>query len=199
MDNKTFFDKWSKSYDKFILKKLLWYWQDKAINELDSNDKRILDVSCGTGKALEKIAGKYPKAKLTGIDLSKGMKKQAEKRLKGKNAEILLGKAEKLPFKNNSFDAVISTESLHHYTNGKQAIKEMARVGKKIIIVDINIPPLFLTRILFKLEPGFTHMYGKEEMKKMFENAGIRVAKQERVGLFAILTIGKTFKYKQGT
>lgn len=76
----------------------------------------ILDIGAGTG-----IAAKYFKNIIL-LDPSKEMLK----RVKGKK---VVAKAEKLPFHDKIFDAVISVTSLHH-TNIKKAIKEIKRVSK---------------------------------------------------------------------
>lgn len=77
----------------------------------------ILDVGAGTG-----LSKKYFK-NIVLLDPSKDMLKKA----RGKK---VIAKAEKLPFKKNTFDAIISVTALHH-TNIKKAVKEIKRVSKK--------------------------------------------------------------------
>ena len=85
----------------------------------------ILDVGCGTGISLERFQNKCKE--IIGLDPNKELLKQC----KGKT---ILGKAEKLPFKDKSFDIVISLTSLHH-TNLKKSISEIKRVAKKQIVI----------------------------------------------------------------
>ncbi|MBL7100693.1 MAG: class I SAM-dependent methyltransferase [Nanoarchaeota archaeon] len=77
----------------------------------------ILDIGAGTG-----MSSKYFKNIIL-LDPSKGMLKKA----KGRK---IVAKAEKIPFPDNTFDAVISITSLHH-TNIKKVIREIKRVSKK--------------------------------------------------------------------
>lgn len=77
----------------------------------------ILDIGAGTG-----VSTKYFKNIIL-LDPSKEMLKRA----KGKK---VLGRAENLPFLDNTFDAVISVTSLHH-TDIKKVIEEVKRVSKK--------------------------------------------------------------------
>ena len=195
--NKKWFDEWADSYDWFFLKRLLNYWQDKAIGELTGREKRILEVSYGTGSTLGKIAKKFKKAAIYGIDISPNMKKEAEKKLrKFRKVKLFVSDVGKMLFKDNYFDFVFSTESFHHYPNGEKAIKEMARVLKKegkLVIVDINLKPIWLFNFLFKLEPGFVHLYSQKEMRELFERYGIKMIKQERCGIFAVKNSGIKF------
>lgn len=193
--NRKWFDRWSATYDQFLLRRLMWYWQDLAIAELPITSKNILEVACGTGVGLKKVAKKFPHAKISGIDLSRGMLKKAREQLKNcDNIRLSLSDVGSLPYKDNHFDAIFCTESFHHFPDPHDALKEISRVTKpkgRVIVVDVNISPLFLGNLLFRVEPGFVRMYSKKEFTKLFEQAGLRVIKQKRVGLFAILTVAQ--------
>jgi SAM-dependent methyltransferase len=85
---------------------------------------RVLDLGCGTGKALEllPIHSSY-----VGIDVSAGM--LAEARLKFPNGEFHVGLAENLPILDESIDFVVSTfGSLSHVQDANQVVGEIARV-----------------------------------------------------------------------
>ncbi|MCP3684144.1 MAG: class I SAM-dependent methyltransferase [bacterium] len=84
---------------------------------------KILDVGCGTG--LSEILGN-----VTGID-------PAEKLLKKAKIKTVKGAAEKLPFKDNSFDIVISVTAIHNFSDAEKAVKEMKRVSKGKIVISI--------------------------------------------------------------
>ena len=92
---------------------------------LESSGKgKILDVACGTGYYFES----YPQKEIYGIDISKEMLAHA----KGKRnvVSVQVADAEKLPFKDNFFDATISTRFIMHIPNHKKVIEEMVRVTK---------------------------------------------------------------------
>ena len=76
----------------------------------------VLDVGCGTGAVIELLHEKYPDAHYVGLDLTPDMIAVAQaKCLNG--CEFVVGDAEDLPFPANSFDAVLSSNSFHHYPN----------------------------------------------------------------------------------
>jgi ubiquinone/menaquinone biosynthesis C-methylase UbiE len=83
----------------------------------------ILDVGCGTG--ISKILGN-----VIGIDPSRNLIAQA-------TFPTAEGVAENLPFKDSSFDAVVSVTALHHCTNIAKAIAEIRRVAKGTVILSI--------------------------------------------------------------
>ena len=76
----------------------------------------ILDLGCGTGLELQEYYPLNPSAKVTGIDLSKGMLAALKKKFPGKDIELLCGSYFDVPFGVSLFDGAVSVESLHHFT-----------------------------------------------------------------------------------
>jgi len=105
----------SKSYNELHKEE-----QIKKLNIIKKNLKIIpplLDVGCGTG-----ISTNFFKVKSIGIDNCKEM-------IKGvKNLQY--AEAEKLPFKDNTFNTVISVTAFHNFKNMEKALKEILRVSK---------------------------------------------------------------------
>ncbi len=87
-----------------------------------AHDRDVLEVGCGTGlimRGLEETAGR-----ITGLDISPGMLKEARER----GFEVVEGNAEQLPFDDESFDLVYSFKVLAHVPDIVKAMKEMGRV-----------------------------------------------------------------------
>ncbi len=93
--------------------------------------KKLLEIGCGAGTNTVYIA-KRTGADITAIDLSPDMVETAKsKARKLKNVNFRVADAQKLPFKDNSFDIAIS-QSVTSFTKDKlKAIKEYKRVLKK--------------------------------------------------------------------
>jgi ubiquinone/menaquinone biosynthesis C-methylase UbiE len=102
------------------------------------SDNCVLEVSVGTGDNLRAMPEGIT---FYGLDISLGMLKQCAKKKARYNFPIVLvhGMAEKLPFADNSFDAVFHIGGINFFTDKKQAINEMFRVAKPgamVIIAD---------------------------------------------------------------
>ena len=96
-----------------------------------AGDMRVLDLGCGAGHASFRIAPHV--GEITAYDLSPEMlevvaKSAAERGLANLRTER--GRAEKLPFADASFDAVVSRYSAHHWGDLDAALRETARVLK---------------------------------------------------------------------
>ncbi|HOK35332.1 MAG TPA: class I SAM-dependent methyltransferase [Candidatus Pacearchaeota archaeon] len=95
--------------------------------------RKILDLGCGTGRHLVYLAKKG--FDVYGIDNSENGIKIAKNWLKKENlkAHFKISDIYKtLPYKNDFFDAVISTQALHHnkIENIRKLIKEIERILK---------------------------------------------------------------------
>lgn len=84
--------------------------------------RRALEVGCGTGLILQRVAAVASQAK--GIDISPGMLAKARER----GLDVCEGLATKLPFDDASFDLVYSFKVLAHVPEIREALAEMARV-----------------------------------------------------------------------
>ena len=76
----------------------------------------ILDLGCGTGLELQYHFSGNPQAHVTGIDLSQKMLDALRDKFPGSNLTLIRGSYFDLPLGSNCFDAAVSVESLHHFT-----------------------------------------------------------------------------------
>ena len=98
----------------------------------------MLDIGCGTGELLSRLAAKYPAASLAGLDPVPEMLAIAREKLSDR-VELRLGWANELPWQDASFDVVVSCNMFHYITYPVAAIREMERVlrpGGHIVITD---------------------------------------------------------------
>jgi SAM-dependent methyltransferase len=80
-----------------------------AVAHLDAPPDHILDLGTGTGAGALWLAREYPRARVTGVDISEAMIERARAKLSPKlsaRVDFLVGDAERLPFADGSFDLV---------------------------------------------------------------------------------------------
>ncbi len=105
---------------------------------------RVLDLGCGGGHVSYRAARHA--AKVTAYDLTPGMlhavrREAAERGLT--NITVRQGAAERLPFADASFDAVLSRFSAHHWQDWEAGLREARRVlkpGAQAIFIDVTAP-----------------------------------------------------------
>ena len=80
----------------------------------------ILDLGCGTGLELERYFPLNPDARITGIDLSAAMLKELASKFSDKELNLINGSYFDVPFENRKYNAAVSVESLHHFTEDQK-------------------------------------------------------------------------------
>ena len=81
---------------------------------------RILDLGCGTGLELEYYFALNPTARVTGIDLSQGMLNALSAKFEDKDITLVCDSYFDAPLGDAVFDAAVSVESLHHFTQNEK-------------------------------------------------------------------------------
>ena len=94
----------------------------------------LLEVGCGTGHNLEFFSELG--LNVTGVDSSEPMLQMAAKRL-GPEVRLLLGKANKLAFDNNSFDIVALITVLEFLPDPAGALTEAIRVSRDKVYIGV--------------------------------------------------------------
>lgn len=140
------------------------------LKDIKSKKRKILDVACGTGRFFYL----YSPMEIYGIDISLDMLEKAKNRKGVHIKKILVADAEKIPFKDNFFDVVNTSQFIMHTPYYDKIIKEMARVTKKggSIIIDFpnkkSISSFFTKKRV--LTGKFRH-YNLFDKKEIFEIA----------------------------
>ena len=105
---------------------------DKIKSKVNTAEYSILDAGCGDGFLLEALSGNCHA--MTGVDISMKALELARRRL---GAKALFAQAflEKLPFKNDAFDIVVTAHTLEHVKDLHKAVSELIRVARKRLVV----------------------------------------------------------------
>jgi len=129
---------------------------------------RLLDVCCGSGIVGGAFKGKVNKR--IGLDITPEMIELAKERLD----EVHKGSIYNIPFKNNSFDVVVTREVLHILSNPLKPVSEIYRVlkpGGQFIVGQI-LPygaedATWMYRIFKKKQPLIFNMFQEEDFRHL--------------------------------
>lgn len=110
----------------------LYSWHELILEEILKvkwENEKVLDLGCGDGR----LTNQLTKIFLEGValDFSENMLKVAKKRAEDSGRAKLgyiCASAQKLPFKDNSFDVVVSSELIEHVPGPEKVILEINRV-----------------------------------------------------------------------
>lgn len=115
----------------------------------------VLDVACGTGLVAVEAAKILGTAEnITCLDPSAGMLEVAKKKLP---AKFVQGRAEALPFPDNSFDFLTMGYALRHVTSLEDTFREYRRVlkpGGRVLILEVTKPPGKISNFFFRVYFG---------------------------------------------
>ena len=91
---------------------------------------RILEVGCGRGVALPRLAELCRPSRLVGIDIDGRLVNDAFERLErhGVDAELYVGDVRDMPFDDRAFDVVIDFGTCYHIDDPEAALLEIDRV-----------------------------------------------------------------------
>ena len=159
-------------------KKYSWM-ENYFLSNLNSElfkDKCLLDIGCFTGGRLSAWYENYELKKVYGIDINPIFKIAADEFTLEKkiDAEFKTGIGEELPYKNNFFDFVVSTDTFEHVQNLEKSMDECFRVlkpGGMLLAVFPQFLQPFETHLNHVTKLPFLHWFfdSKKISEKYFE------------------------------
>lgn len=185
------FDVWSSFYDAPAVQAAVYRpVHDAVYDELwQARPEVVLDVGCGTGLLTTRLAGALGARLVVGCDLSLAMLRQAAGR--SRTARWVQGDALRVPLRDGSVDAVLSTESFHWVPDQAAALADLHRVlrpGGRIAIGMVT----FRTRVAGRLAAAGAQAVGQQphwptrgELTGLLEGAGFVRPRFRRVDRIA--------------
>ncbi|MFC6724944.1 methyltransferase domain-containing protein [Halobium palmae] len=169
---RVFYKYLSKVYD--TINPFVWNeeMRAEALAWLDlSRDDRVLDVGSGTGFATEGLLDHVDR--VHALDQSEHQMEKALAKF-GRRGPVSFyrGDAERLPFADDSFDAIWSSGSIEYWPNPVDALVEFRRVvkpGGRVLVVGPDYPR---SEVLQRLADAIMLFYDEAEGDRMFREAG---------------------------
>lgn len=125
------------------MKLLRWFVVRRTVGMAKHGE--AVDLGCGPGQLVIELARRSPRLHVTGIDLSDEMIARGQKKARragvAERVSFRHGDAQQIPFPDASLDLVISTLSLHHWSDPVAVLDEIARVlrpGGSFLIFDLR-------------------------------------------------------------
>ncbi len=192
-DRMYFYDEFAEEFDSAMN----MYDTNKRIsviyNELlteDLSGKELLDAGCGTGwfskKAVERGAN------VTSMDIGQKLLDEVKKKC---NSNCVVGSILGIPFGNNTFDIVVSSEVIEHTIAPLESIAELYRVlkpGGVLILTTPNKLWFFSIWIANKLKLrsyyGFENWISWQTLKREATRNGFKVEKMVGIHLFPFVS-----------
>lgn len=158
-----------------------------ALDALDVHaGTRLLDVGCGAGRALRVAADRG--ADVSGLDAAPGLLDYARRRVPG--AAVVEGELQRLPFSDDTFDAVTGLNSFQYAADPMEALREARRVtapgGRVLVLVWSPADMCELAPHLQSLgalmppppagAPGPFALSGRDALEDLFAAAGLDIA-----------------------
>jgi ubiquinone/menaquinone biosynthesis C-methylase UbiE len=203
MDDSSEVEAYSSAAAEAYLSKIDDTFAEHALRLIGPVPGWAIDIGCGPGQILMKLAARLPQWTFIGVDRSLTMIRRAEEIADAQMAAekvrvaafacskmwFVAGDAEALPFRDGSFDLVLCNSVLHHIGDPSRLFSEIRRVAKPgaaILLRDLRRPSRFLfpmhvrwhgrhyDDLMYKLYcDSVRSAYTTEELSAMLRRAGI--------------------------
>jgi SAM-dependent methyltransferase len=160
------------------------YW---ALKSLQAVKGKVLDVGCGVGDFPEAIQYYRPDLDIYAVDISNQAITLAKKR--ELNVDFRVADAQKLPYSNDFFDAVVCFDLIEHVRSPSKALKQIYRILKPGGVFHVFLPTegnFFTLEGLFiklgwrgkEIHGAHPHVFTTREALGIVNQGGFKVLKK---------------------
>ena len=160
------FNKGNKTLNTFVYELL----------SVEKND-RIFEIGFGTGRLMNKIAGKIEDGCIQGTDFSEAMvslaRKRNKKHIQDGKIKLFMADFDNMPVEKELFTKICSINTLYFWKDPLQTTKKIMKMlnpGGKLILAFEDIIQLRQR----KVDENILHLYTKEEVVDILVNAGFK-------------------------
>ena len=159
----------------------------------------VLDIGCGGGRALERLASLASLGKVVGIDYSEDSVAVARKRnqrlIATGRVEVLHGSVSSMPFPDATFDCVSAVETYYFWPDIAADLAEVRRVmkpsGQMVIIAGMYRGSRFDKRNMRLIRAGGMRCFSVQEFEETLQDAGfsaVAVSVEPRKGWVCVVS-----------
>jgi SAM-dependent methyltransferase len=164
-------------------RKLLDSWQHPVEWLNIPTGGSVLDVGSGPGNVTAELArAAGPGGLALGVDISAPMLARAVRAEAGPQVGFLRADAQRLPFRNEVFDALTSMAMLQLIPEPRAALAEMVRVLKPGARLAIMVPTAGPAAALRFLSGAGAHFFGEDELGDSLEDLGLQRVRTKSIG-----------------
>jgi len=159
----------------------------------------VLDIGCGGGRALERLASLASLGKVVGIDHSEDSvavaRKKNQRLIAAGRVEVLHSSVSSMPFPDAAFDCVLAVETYYFWPDIAADLAEVRRVmkpsGQMVIIAGMYRGSRFDKRNMRLIKAGGIRCFSVQEFEETLEDAGfsaVAVSVEPRKGWVCVVS-----------
>ena len=189
------FERWAvNSPIRRIAQRMVMQWFRRTVAL--KTGKTILEVGCGSGVGAKLISETYHPDRLYLLDLDLRMIQKANQRINDQNENCVffcVGDAVRLPFGDDSMDAVFGFGFLHHVPAWQDSLTEVVRVLKHggVYFMEEYYPSLyrnFITKHIV-VHPN-RNRFNSQDLRQAFQDANLSLTHTFELKRMGILGVG---------
>ncbi len=190
--NRAFFGRWAKKYDHLhtrLFFEPLYRHIITLIKQIRTTGPsplhtpiKFLDVACGTGEILFRLAREFTNPQFVGLDLTPEMITKAKNKTNNlPNVSYREGSASSIPFADETFDIAVCSEAFHHFPEPAMTLREIYRVlkpGGIFLLADIAFNNFILKYLAATLLKPLEHAhayYSRHELVELLKTSGLTI------------------------